>query len=378
MKKIILALLIFFTAAPLYAAINLYDNEDTSVSLYGTLRSYAGYGYSNGSENKANSNFIYGLQGNSRIGTKIKVGNFSAQVELGANEKTMYSSSAGSTIGLRQIWGAYSFGKAGQLLAGKTKTPSSMTGFSQDIMNTDSRLSGFGGSSSNNRRFQVQYKIKGITFGIIEDDTTSAIDGLQGTDKQKYIPRFAVSYTYKTDKMYAKAAATYTAVNAGLSSPVSDTRWATVHAYGIAAAVMPKFMDGRLYFALQARYGVNEHLYGESKTVYNNAEFLHTNIASAKVVVDNNGKVNNVTRISAAAEIGYKAADMFTVIFGGGYQFTKVDASDDVNSYAVYGQFPLDFSKNFALIPQIGWYSSSWGANSQEALIAIMQARFTF
>lgn len=69
---------------------------------------------------------------------------------------------------------------------------------------------------------------------------------------------------------------------------------------------------------------------------------------------------------------------MFTAIFGGGYQFTKVDASDDVNSYAVYGQFPIDFSKNFALIPQIGWYSSSWGANSQEALIAIMQARFTF
>lgn len=378
MKKIILVLLTFFTAAPLYAAIDLYNNEDTSISLYGTLRGYAGYGYSDGSENKANSNFIYGLQGNSRIGTKIKVGNFSAQVELGANEKTMYASSASNTVGLRQVWGAYSFGKAGQLLAGKTETPSSMTGFSQDVMNTDSRLSGFGGSSSSNRRFQIQYKIMGVTIGIVEDDTTSAIDGLQGTDTQEYTPRFGISYTYKTDKMYAKAAATYTAVNAALSSPVSDTRWATVHAYGIAAAVMPKFMDGRLYFVLQARYGVNEHLYGEAKTVYNNAEFLHTNIASAKVVVDDNGKVNNVTRISAAAEIGYKATDMITVIFGGGYQFTQVDASDDVNSYAVYGQFPIDFSKNFALIPQIGWYSSAWGVNSQEALIAIMQARFTF
>lgn len=378
MKKIILVLLTFFTAAPLYAAIDLYNNEDTSISLYGTIRGYAGYGYSDGSENKANSNFIYGLQGNSRIGTKIKVGNFSAQVELGANEKTMYASSASNTVGLRQVWGAYSFGKAGQLLAGKTETPSSMTGFSQDVMNTDSRLSGFGGSSSSNRRFQIQYKIMGVTIGIVEDDTTSAIDGLQGTDTQEYTPRFGISYTYKTDKMYAKAAATYTAVNAALSSPASDTRWATVHAYGIAAAVMPKFMDGRLYFVLQARYGVNEHLYGEAKTVYNNAEFLHTNIASAKVVVDDNGKVNNVTRISAAAEIGYKATDMITVIFGGGYQFTQVDASDNVNSYAVYGQFPIDFSKNFALIPQIGWYSSAWGVNSQEALIAIMQARFTF
>ena len=378
MKKIILVLLTFFTAAPLYAAIDLYNNENTSVSLYGTIRGYAGYGYSDGSENKANSNFIYGLQGNSRIGTKIKAGNFSAQVELGANEKTMYASSASNTVGLRQVWGAYSFGKAGQLLAGKTETPSSMTGFSQDVMNTDSRLSGFGGSSSSNRRFQIQYRIMGITIGIVEDDTTSAIDGLQGTDTQEYTPRFGISYTYKTNKMYAKAAATYTAVNAALSSPAADTRWATVHAYGIAAAVMPKFMDGKLYFVLQARYGVNEHLYGEAKTVYNNAEFLHTNIASAKVVVDDNGKVNNVTRISAAAEIGYKAADMLTVIFGGGYQFTQVDASDNVNSYAVYGQFPVNFSKNFALIPQIGWYSSSWGVNSQEAFIAIMQARFTF
>lgn len=378
MKKFLTILLILFAVTPAFAAINLYDNEDVSVSIYGTLRGYAGYGYSDGSEAKSINNFIYGLQGNSRIGTNLKINNFTAKVELGANEKTMYSSSTSNTIGFRQIWGAYSFGKAGQLLVGKTLTPSSMTAFSQDIMNTDSRLSGFGGSSSNNRRFQIQYNISGFTLGIVEDDTTSAIDGLQGVDTQVYIPRIGLAYTHKTDKMYAKVAGTYTAVNAQLTAPVTSKTYATVHAYGVAAAIMPKFLDGRFYFVLQARYGVNEHLYGESKTVYNNASFLHTNIASAKVVVDNTGKVNNVSRISAAAEIGWHITKMNSFIFGGGYQFTKVDASDDVNSYAVYGQLPVKLSKNFSLIPHFGWYSSSWGVNIQESFIALVQARFTF
>lgn len=378
MKNILAILLILFAVTPVYAAVNLYNNEDVSVSIYGTLRGYAGYGYSNGSVVKSTNNFIYGLQGNSRIGTDLKINNFTAKIELGVNEKTMYSSSTSNTMGFRQIWGAYSFGKAGQLLVGKTVTPSSMTGFSQDIMNTDSRLSGFGGSSSNNRRFQIQYKISGVTIGIVEDDTTSAIDGLQGVNTQVYIPRLGLAYTYKTDKMYAKVAGTYTAVNAQLTAPATNTTYATVHAYGIAAAIMPKFLDGRFYFVLQARYGVNEHLYGESKTVYNNASFLHTNIASAKVVVDNNGNVNNVSRISAAAEIGYKINNINSFIFGGGYQFTKVDASDDVHSYAVYTQFPVKFSKNFSLIPHFGWYSSSWGTNIQESFIALVQARFTF
>ena len=99
MKKVLLTLIAVLMAVPAFA-IEVYNNgEDTSVEIYGTARGYIGYGHSsvdgivngdvNPDVNPDYDNFLYGLQGNSRIGTKFKVGNFAGQVELGANENTL-------------------------------------------------------------------------------------------------------------------------------------------------------------------------------------------------------------------------------------------------------------------------------------------------
>lgn len=383
MKKVLLTLIAVLMAVPAFA-IEVYNNGENAVDIYGTLRGYIGYGH--GVSDTTDDNFLYGIQGNSRIGVRLKVGNFSGQVELGAVEATLYGRSTGSNVvGLRQAWGAYSFGNAGALLAGKTDTPTAMGGFISDIMDTDGGLNGFGGSTTGSRRFQIQYNVAGLSIALIENDMAYSIKesnasgpNVNGyTDGGETIPRLGLSYTYKNPSLLVKVAATYSALNGTINAPVSDTRWATVHAFGVALGLKPTFMDGKMWLSVLARYGMNEELYGEAKTVYNGGLMAHSSIGNYVGVQD--GTVDNVQRAAVALELGYNVNDMIAVIVGGGYQHSMIDAlTYDVGSYAVFLQAPIKISGNFALIPQFTYTGTRLDSDNKDSLVLAMQARITF
>lgn len=378
MKKVLLTLIAVLMAVPAFA-IEVYNNGENAVDIYGTLRGYIGYGHGvDGVSDTTDDNFLYGIQGNSRIGVRLKVGNFSGQVELGAVETTLYGRSEGSNVGLRQAWGAYSFGNAGALLAGKTDTPTAMGGFISDIMDTDGGLNGFGGSTTGSRRFQIQYNVAGLSIALIENDMAYG-PGVSGyTDGGETIPRLGLSYTYKNPSLLVKVAATYSALNGTINAPVSDTRWATVHAFGVALGLKPTFMDGKMWLSVLARYGMNEELYGEAKTVYNGGLMAHSSIGN-HVGVQADGTVDNVQRAAVALELGYNVNDMIAVIVGGGYQHSMIDAlTYDVGSYAVFLQAPIKISGNFALIPQFTYTGTRLDSDNKDSLVLAMQARITF
>lgn len=385
MKKVLLTLIAVLMAVPAFA-IEVYNNGENAVDIYGTLRGYIGYGHGvDGVSDTTDDNFLYGIQGNSRIGVRLKVGNFSGQVELGAVEDTLYGRSTESNVsnvrnvGLRQAWGAYSFGNAGALLAGKTDTPTAMGGFISDIMDTDGGLNGFGGSTTGSRRFQIQYNVAGLSIALIENDMAYSHGVSYGyTDGGETIPRLGLSYTYKNPSLLVKVAATYSALNGTINAPVSDTRWATVHAFGVALGLKPTFMDGKMWLSVLARYGMNEELYGEAKTVYNGGLMAHSSISNY-VGVQVDGTVDNVQRAAVALELGYNVNDMIAVIVGGGYQHSMIDAlTYDVGSYAVFLQAPIKISGNFALIPQFTYTGTRLDSDNKDSLVLAMQARITF
>lgn len=385
MKKVLLTLIAVLMAVPAFA-IEVYNNGENAVDIYGTLRGYIGYGHGvDGVSDTTDDNFLYGIQGNSRIGVRLKVGNFSGQVELGAVEATLYGRPTGSNVsnvsnvGLRQAWGAYSFGNAGALLAGKTDTPTAMGGFISDIMDTDGGLNGFGGSTTGSRRFQIQYNVAGLSIALIENDMAYGPGVSYGyTDGGETIPRLGLSYTYKNPSLLVKVAATYSALNGTINAPVSDTRWATVHAFGVALGLKPTFMDGKMWLSVLARYGMNEELYGEAKTVYNGGLMAHSSIDNY-VGVQADGTVDNVQRAAVALELGYNVNDMIAVIVGGGYQHSMIDAlTYDVGSYAVFLQAPIKISGNFALIPQFTYTGTRLDSDNKDSLVLAMQARITF
>ena len=84
---------------------------------------------------------------------------------------------------------------------------------------------------------------------------------------------------------------------------------------------------------------MNADLYNEQKTVYSYGGYLHQKLNSMTIgsityngidsyIVDENGKISNVTRVSAYAEFGYKIVPSFSLIAGGGYQYTKNDSAE--------------------------------------------------
>ena len=402
MKKVLLTFLAVFMAVPAFA-IEVYNNGDNSVAIYGHIRGYLGYGmgttssesYENGVTTKIDPvydhNMLYGLQGNTRIGTNIKIGNFSGQIELGANEKTLQTQNTKDVVGFRQAWGAYTFGNGSKLLFGKTDTPTAMGGFNSDIYNTDGGLKGFGGTVTGSRRFQIQYSIAGLTLALIEDDMadvnykeikdeTGKVTGTTGiwgfNDNAPYTPRAAISYTFKNDSLLVKLAATYTAVNGfyctdkqgNITDSCLDNKknWTNLHAGGVTLGVKPQF--GNMWVGFVARYGANEEQYGESQTLAGNGTFGHQEIKTFASMSDkNDGSFNNIHRVGAALEFGMKATENFTAILGAGYQATIPELNEKINlkseslvyhSYAVYLQGQYAFSPNFALVPQIAWYDT--------------------
>ena len=416
MKKVFLTLFAVLLAVPAFA-VEVYNNGDNSVGIYGHVRGYMGYGMgmnggsfdNNGTVTTVDPTFdhkmFYGLQGNTRIGTNIKLGNFTAQFELGANEKTMVNQGVAEPtkptgIGIRQAWGAYTFGNGSRLLFGKTDTPTAMGGFNSSFYDTDGGLNGFGGTVTGSRRFQVQYSIAGLTLALIEDDVNSAgaITSINGfTDNAPYTPRAGISYVFQNESLLAKIAATYTAVNGSYTDAAGATKWTNLHAFGVTLGVKPTF--GNMWVSILARYGMNEDLYDEGKTVANTGSYAHEKIGyTASLSTKKDGSFNNIHRAGAALEFGMKATEAFTFIIGGGYQatipeleeVTGVEQSSLIHSYAVFLQGQYALSPNFALVPEIAWFgtvgssSSTAGgvtdksSNYQNGLLVGLQFRANF
>ena len=413
MKKVFLTLFAVLLAVPAFA-IEVYNNGENSVGIYGHVRGYMGYGMDmnggssdyNGTVTTVDPTFghqmFYGVQGNTRIGTNIKLGNFTAQFELGANEKTLVNG-ASNTVGLRQAWAAYTFGNGSRLLVGKTDTPTAMSGFNSSIYDTDGGLNGFGGSPTGVRRFQVQYSIAGLTLALIEDDMNYANGGAAlgitnfNDANTPYTPRAGISYVFQNESLLAKIAATYTAVNGSYLNTSNQQAWTNLHAFGIALGVKPTF--GNMWVSVHARYGMNEDLYNEGGTYANTGSFAHQKLGyTASLSTKKDGSFNNIHRAGAAVEFGMKATEAFTFIVGGGYQatipeleeVTGVEQSNLIHSYAVFLQGQYAFNQNFALVPEIAWFgtvgSSSYteggvtdkSSNYQNGLLVGLQFRATF
>lgn len=422
MKKVLLTLIAVLMAVPAFA-IEVYNNgEDTTVDLYGTFRGYIGYGWA---ENAVNSggvttntttgdNMLFGLQNNSRVGVRFKVGQFSGNVEIGAQEPTVYNLSGQpkNTIGFRHIWGAYDFGVGGKLLVGKTSTPTEMGGWSSDIFDNDGALNGFGGNPTGDRRFQVQWSLAGFQLALVQDDTSS-IAGLTNTNAtdfgNSYIPRIsaAYNYNYKSDdySLKAKIGATYTAVNGALADPASvndNSRWDTVHAFKIVAGVRPTFLGGKMWVSIQGAYGQNEDLFNGAKAGYSTGGYTTSGLSLDTFGITADRNSYNTEHGGLMGEIGYNITNVFGVVVGGGYQRSNFIGKDQytatngmnvgLDSYAVYFQVPIKVNKYLSFHPQVTWYETSIAAGNvtagntvyvvpatkMTAVVAGMQMRVTF
>lgn len=343
-------------AVPALAEIQVYNNDEKAikVNLYGALLGYTGGGgittQQSGDINK-DSQYIAGIQVNSRIGIDTHYDKFMLKLEIGAQEPSMTSGAATGMPGIRKFFGQYDFGKGGKLLFGRNDSPTVEGGFNSDFLHQDTGSTGFGSVITGNRDTQLAYSNAGVSIALIQDHYTI-----------REVPRVSIAYQFRNKGAISnfKVGATYKYYNANASGGTRPASVGSGHAWNVIAGVKPVF--GPVSLSVFVNYGINGDLYGEQRTSYGTGNFNYGSIATG----------TDTKRGGGFFELSYKANDALSFTLGAGYQLsyggngatanraaiTQAVANEFVHSYKVSFQVPYKVSKNFTIVPHIGWYNS--------------------
>lgn len=280
------------------------------------------------------------------------------KLEVGAQEPSMTTGATTNAPGIRKFFGQYDFGKGGKLLFGRNDSPTVEGGFNTDFLHQDTGSTGFGSVITGNRDTQLSYSNAGVTIALIQDHYVI-----------REAPRVAISYQFRNKGSIAnfKVGATYKYYNESAREwrPINGgalvTNYGGSHAWNLIAGVKPVF--GPVSLSVFLNYGVNGDLYGEQRTSYGIGQFNYGSIATGL----------NTKRAGTFFELSYKANDALSLTLGAGYQLsyggngattstnadiTKAVANEWIHSYKVSFQAPYKISKNFTIVPHIGWYNS--------------------
>lgn len=378
MKKIVVSSALSALLVLPAMAFEVYNNDDTKVDVYGSIRGYVGYGESG--KAGADAGYLIGIQNNSQFGVKFQKDKFKANVEWGAVEDGVDGTK--QSTGWRQYWGSYTT-SAGTFLFGKTNTPTIDNGFTNDFFNNDNGSSGFGGIATGSRKIQIQYNVAGVSLALVEDKVGNGRSaGAKDGQPNQESPRIAASYSINDEKGKPtfKVAATYKYYNsdtidayklAGADTPIPSG----TSAYHAWVGFKPTF--GGSFLSMMAHYGKNGNLYGEQLTRISQGAYQHTTLDVAGL---------DAQRAGARVEFGTKLSEDMSLIIGAGYQATfggkgqekavttASGATKDsmIHSYSAFIQLPYKVSSNFTFAPQISYYqtiegtSGTWKSATQD------------
>lgn len=331
-------------------AVEIIKDGDKKLEVFGAAKAVIGYGANHGASTSADKHaFIYGIQGNSRIGLKFEVGNIFGAALIGATEKYGITSGTNDRPGFRQLYAGYNFGDAGKLLAGRNELITSM-GFSSSIFDAESGLNGFGGVSTSTRRFQIAYSIAGLTVSLSENE---------GSYGKASIPRISLGYETKSNALDAKVAASYAKIN---------NKETNAHMAYIVAGVKPKF--GTSYVSAMAAYGLNSNVVGEQAISTAKLSQGYGNWTVSNGANLERTRVQNTNIVSLMLEYGMDFSEDLGFKLGAGYQIAKVAKKDspDLHAYSAFIQLPYQAYKHnsgasFKIIPQVGYIGTTLQTN---------------
>lgn len=338
-------------AVPAMAAVEVYKNDEAqaSVKMYGVLLGYTGASGKTGEQSTVGANYLSGIQVNSRLGFDTTIDKFFIRFELGAQEPSMISGATTNAPGIRKFFGEYDFGAAGKIAFGRDDSPTVEGGFNTDFLAQDTGSTGFGSVITGNRDTQIAYSNKGVKVALINDHY-----------RDKEAPRISAAYQFRNKGAIKnfKVGATYKYYNHSASvSGVYPTGVGGTHAWNVLAGIQPQF--GPVTLSVFLSYGVNGHLYGEQRTSAGQGAFNYATIDAGL----------NAKRGGGFFEVRYAATPKLTFTLGSGFQltyggngggtgYTATTGGEHILSYKVSLQAPYKVSKNFSIVPHIGYYDA--------------------
>jgi len=265
------------------------------------------------------------LQGNTRIGARVKAGDISGQFEYGH----------GATVNTRIIWGEWDFG-AGKMGIGQTYTPANFF-ISNQIFGGDSDMLPYGGIYDG-RRPMIRFTFGAFQIALVQPNANITLAGAGDTDTT--IPKLEARWNHSFGPVFVELGGlynTYDEVNIVTDQEIS------VDSYLLYGGF--KYSMGAFYFNGDIWIGQN----------LGNTTFW-TIGASAATLDATGNDVDDTDNFGWLAVIGYKASDMIQLEGGYGMAEHEPDfaGADKDDLAAWYVQATINLAKGVFVVPEFG------------------------
>lgn len=325
------AFVVAFTVPVMAADWSFYGSARMSTFMVDDSEEASGTGFDD-------DDLTWTLQGNSRIGAKVKAGDISGQFEYGSGPN------------LRILYGAWNFG-AGTLLVGQTYTPVNIFKSNQ-VYNGDIDMLWTGGVY-HGRRPMLQVAMGGFKVALVEPNVAipPVLAGL-ANDTDTSVPGLEASFGFDVGPVALQIVGGYQTYEVVAPNDEGVDIDSYIVGVGFTIGLGPLYFKGDLYT------GQNLGQYGMLQL---GADDVGFDLADQEIIdVDSTGWL---------LVVGFKVSDMFSLEAGYGANSHELDVagadSDDTSAY--YIQATINLAKGCFIVPEIGKidYEDDAGGNDQ-------------
>ena len=269
MKKLIAVFAVLLFVAPAFAADwSFYGSE--RVATWYVNQDFKDFPQ-DGQDNDSGTQWY--LQGNSRLGAKVKADKVTGQIELATTASSTDSAGDGS-VNTRRAYGMWKFSDNASLKVGKDYSP--VTDFiSNQWFDGDNDLLGNGNFYGRRPQgltliigdFELAFLtpqqgntggIGSTTTGILTPATSTALTQANATgDPDVYLPKFEASYMLKLGPGYIKPFAGFQYYSVNSAAPTQDVQ-DDIDLYSGVLGVSTSWNIGAFSIGGQVSYGMNE------------------------------------------------------------------------------------------------------------------------
>ncbi len=275
------------------------------------------------------------IQGNSRIGAKIKV-----------NDAVDARFEYGTGVNVRILYGRWDFG-AGNLLIGQTYTPANIT-YPGQAFNDDNGLANYGVMDVS-RSPMVRLEVGNFVIAAIQP-ATDLLNAPAGSFTEVTFPKVEARYNFDLGAVKGRVAGGFNTFE------LTDSATGAAHdvdSYMIGIGTEIGFGD--FYLNSGVFYGQNIGHYGGATSQAADPQI------SASTLIDNNSYGFNIS-------MGYTLNDMFSFETGYGWQEAELDTagSNEDDAQAYYVQSTITFAPGVFIVPEIGVQDEKQDATGAE------------
>jgi len=280
---------------------------------------------------------LWALQGNSRIGANVTAGDVGGRFEYGSGPN------------LRHLYGTWNFGP-GIILVGQAYTPLNEF-YSNQVYEADNDLNKEG-MIFHGRRAQIQVRFSKFELALVEPNTqvtllNSAGATVTSTDSDAALPQIMMSYHYTS----------------GLFTIDPFLGWATYDfTTGVTSATQQESVDSLVY-GFAGKVYLGPAFFGAGLVAGSNVGNMGitTRTLSNTVINAADGKLADNDTLAYAAVLGYKANDIFKFEGGYGYISSEVDVAGvktEDTGFSYYIQSTVTLAPGVIVVPEVGIVSN--------------------